>query len=190
MTLVFGGAFNPPTLAHRNIILHLQEKFPNQTIVVLPVGDDYRKPDLVHFYHRYAMLERMVSDLNHVVVSKLESLRPYGGTLKSLDELSQTYPKVHFVIGSDNLMNFRTWINYETLLAQYPFIVIHRHGFSKEQIERSMESLKHTFIYIPFDEDISSTKVRQNIDQAKDALLPSVYQYIIQNHLYQETTHV
>jgi nicotinate-nucleotide adenylyltransferase len=191
MVLVFGGSFNPPTLAHQKIIIKLQETYPNQKIILLPVGDDYKKQDLVPFCHRLNMLNLLVKDFSNIITSDIESKRPYGGTLKSLDELSKEFSDIHFVIGADNLLDFRTWIEYEKLLAKYPFIIMHRkQGLAKQETKAMMKNFKHTFCYLSFDEDISSTEIRRNIHKAEEKLTPSVYQYIIENHLYQEPTHV
>ena len=36
MTIIYGGTFNPPTIAHFEIAKYLMNKFPNSKLVFLP----------------------------------------------------------------------------------------------------------------------------------------------------------
>jgi nicotinate-nucleotide adenylyltransferase len=191
MHIVFGGSFNPPTIAHQHMISKLHETFNQSRVLILPVGDDYTKPELISIKHRINMLKLMTEDMKNVYISDLEVNRPWLGTLRSLDELSKDFSELSFVIGSDNLKGLFAWIHYETLLAKYPFIVMTRPGsLSKEEAEAMFQHLKHQFTFIDFDEDISSTKVRQDIQNAAPYLLPKVYAYIMDHKLYKENSHV
>lgn len=191
MHIVFGGSFNPPTIAHRQIILKLQQTFLGSRVLVLPVGDDYQKPELISIKHRIRMLELMTSNMNNVLISDLEVKRSWNGTLQSLNELSKIYDDLHFVIGSDNLIGLFDWINYKQLLSTYPVIIMTRKGsLSPKEAEQWFHHLPHHFEFVDFNEDISSTVVRQRVHQSSDYLMPEVYQYIIENHLYKEIEHV
>ncbi|MCR3907010.1 MAG: nicotinate (nicotinamide) nucleotide adenylyltransferase [Tenericutes bacterium] len=191
MHIVFGGAFNPPTKAHLNIIKKLMSTFEGSHVLLLPVGDDYKKPELIEFHHRLTMLKLMTSKMEQVTVSELESNRGYQGTLSILDALSYVYDNLHFVIGADNLYGFHKWIKYKELLSKYPFIIMTRkNGITEEEAEAMFKDIKHHFIFIEFDEDISSTDVRTNKTDQKNALTQEVYQYIRKNHLYEEPKNV
>lgn len=191
MHIVFGGSFNPPTIAHRHMIQKLQETFKESHVLILPVGDDYTKPELISIWHRINMLKLMTSDIKNVFISDIEAKRTWKGTLASLNELSKSYADLAFVIGSDNLQGLFEWIDYQTLLAKYPFIIMTRSGsLSKERAEHMFEHLPHHFTFVDFDEDISSTQVRQDITSAAPYLMPNVYEYIQDNHLYKEKQHV
>lgn len=191
MHIVFGGSFNPPTKAHQNIVKTLHQEFLDATILVLPVGDDYNKPELISFKHRKNMLDLLFHDYNYVNILENEKDRAYQGTLYSLNELSQTYDDLYFVIGSDNLSDLFNWISYKKLLETYPFIVMNRnHYMEKETAEKMFQDLPHQFIFVEFDMPISSTKVRENIEQASALLTDSVYAYIKKHQLYKETKHV
>ncbi|MDY0295584.1 MAG: nicotinate (nicotinamide) nucleotide adenylyltransferase [Acholeplasmataceae bacterium] len=191
MHIVFGGSFNPPTNAHVHIIKHLKSLFVKAKIIVVPVGDDYRKPELASFKHRYAMLELALSDLSDVILSNIESKRGYEGTLKTLDDLSLIYDDLHFVIGSDNLHELDTWINYKELLNKYPLIVMKRPGYMIEQdADQLYKDIPHRFIFIDFDDPSASSNVRQNLYENKHLLHPKVYQYIKTHQIYEVKDHV
>lgn len=191
MHIVFGGSFNPPTLAHVHIMNHLKATFKEAKIIVVPVGDDYRKPELAPFDDRIQMLQLALADTSDVIISSIEAKRGYQGTLKTLDELSQNYENLYFVIGSDNLHEFDTWINYQELLRRYPFIVMRRPGYMAEEDANQMfKDLPHRFIFIDFNDPIASTTVRQNIIRSKDLLDPKVFDYILTHHIYEVKEHV
>jgi nicotinate-nucleotide adenylyltransferase len=190
MHIVFGGSFNPPTKAHYEIAKTLLNRFPEATLLVLPVGDDYRKPALISFEHRYHMLSLMFKDLVRVKVLENEKRRAYEGTLASLRELEKTYDHLHFVIGSDHLNQLDTWINYKELLKSYPLIVMNRnHYINIDEAEKLYENLPHTFIFIDFNVETSSSEIRSDVEKQKDKLTKDVYSYIQAHHLYKESKH-
>ena len=187
MNIVYGGAFNPPTIAHLNIIRKLTDLFQDAKVIILPVGDQYQKDDLVLFHHRYEMLKKMTSSMKNVIISTLEQEHGFIGTVHSLKILSKTYAHIHFVIGSDHLNQLKTWIDYQTLLKAYPLIVINRNHYMKiEQAEQLFKDIKHQFIFIDFNMEISSTKVRNQIHKNKHLLDGKVYQYIQKHQLYKD----
>lgn len=187
MNIIYGGSFNPPTIAHLNIIKKLLSEFENSRVILLPVGNDYKKPDLISFEHRYNMLKLFAKQLKlNIEISTIEHHKGYKGTFYALEELSKDYKNIYFVIGSDNLEDLKSWILYETLLKKYPFIVINRNQYlTKKQAEDLFLDLEHRFIFLDFQMDVSSTKIRENIDKNKNLLTPEVFQYIKNHKLYE-----
>ena len=49
MMIVFGGAFNPPTIAHLNIIKKLLSTYKGSHVLLLPVGNDYSKSEFFDY---------------------------------------------------------------------------------------------------------------------------------------------
>jgi nicotinate-nucleotide adenylyltransferase len=187
MNIVFGGSFNPPTIAHLEMIKKLLSTFDGSNVLLLPVGDDYKKPELLSFFHRFEMVKILIRGLDHVYTSDIEAVNHYQGTLESLRRLEKTYKNLHFVIGSDHLHELNQWINYKELLKSYPFIVLGRkNSLTKQEAEVLYQDIEHHFIYIDFDQDISSTEVRLNKQKRKTHLTPEINKYIIENHLYEE----
>jgi nicotinate-nucleotide adenylyltransferase len=187
MLIVFGGAFNPPTVAHLNIVKKLLSTFNGSQVLILPVGDDYKKPELIPFHYRMDMLKLLVDGVDRVMISSLEKDSGFMGTLASLKELKKSYEDVHFVMGSDQLKRLKSWIKYEELLESFPFIIMTRKdSLSEQDAEVLFSQLKHHFTFVPFDTDMSSTQVRKNLKASKKYLTEQVHQYIIKNHLYEE----
>ena len=185
MVIVFGGSFNPPTRAHLEIIKKLLNTFEDSTVLVLPVGNDYKKSELIDFKHRFEMLKRLTKNIDRVIISDLEAHKTYNGTLGSLSELSKSYNDLYFVTGADNLNTFDTWISYEKLLKSYPFIIMTRKsGLTQEDAEHMFAPYEHNFTYIPFEMDIQSSDIRKMVKKHQKDLTDEVFQYIQENHLY------
>jgi nicotinate-nucleotide adenylyltransferase len=187
MNIVYGGSFNPPTKAHLNIIKKLLDEFKNAKVILLPVGNDYKKTSLIDFKYRVDMLQLMIEPLlAKVHISDLEQKKGFKGTYHALNDLSKTYDDIHFVIGSDHLEKLKLWIEYKSLLKTYPIIVMNRnHYMTKEHAEMLFKDEDHRFIFIEFDMDISSTMIRRHIEIYKTYLTDEVYTYIKKNSLYE-----
>ncbi|MFU8793092.1 MAG: nicotinate (nicotinamide) nucleotide adenylyltransferase [Acholeplasmataceae bacterium] len=189
MILVIGGAFNPPTLAHYEMIISLKTRYPLARVILLPVGNPYPKSELVPFKHRLAMLYVMCQSLENVGISDLENMKTFEGTYHSLNQLKKEYPQhdIYFVIGSDHLETLDQWIHYQKLLEDYPFIVLNRSGYMDlEHAETKYKDIKHHFIPIDFNEPISSSMIRKDVKKHQKHMHQDVYNYILTHKLYQK----
>ena len=180
MNIVYGGSFNPPTKAHKLIIDKLFLVFKPDNIIVVPVGDNYGKKDLISYEHRLEMA-KLLDD--RIIVSDLENNDKYLGTYNLLNKLKEYYDDLYYVIGSDNLINLDKWIDYKNLLKDFKFVVFNRHNLDlQEIIMEKYPEFKNHFVVIQIDYDISSSKFRETLDKS---LIPNdVYDYIVENELY------
>ena len=125
---VFGGAFNPLTMAHLFIAEHLAEDYVDR-VLFLPVADDYPKPDLAPAQHRLAMLQQVLGANELFLISTLEIERQAATfTYDSLKELKAQFPQaeLYFIVGSDHLKTIHTWGRSQELLAENRFILMVR----------------------------------------------------------------
>lgn len=184
LNIVYGGSFNPPTIAHEGIISELKRKYKPENIIIIPAGNSYNRKELLDFKDRYNMLKLISND----IISDIENKNlEYKGTLYTLDLLSKDYKDIYFVMGADNLIDIKSWIRYEELLEKYNFIIITRDDINiVDFIDNELSKYKSHFKLISLKYMVSSTKIRNNIDENKDMLNPKVYEYIKKNHLYEE----
>ena len=188
MVVVFGGAFNPPTIAHREIFYHIKKSLDFETFIYLPVSNLYTKSSLISNYHRLNMLNLMVEDMENAYVSELElNDSDFLGTYKSLVRIQEQYnDEVAFVIGADNLRNIHNWKNAASLLSEFKFIVINRNNIDiKEYIstDRHLRDYNDHFYIIPkFNMNVSSTIFRETFDPYY--VPEKVYEYIMLHGLY------
>ncbi len=183
MNIVYGGSFNPPTLAHFEIVDELKRKFNPENIIIIPVGNNYDEKELLPSYDRINMLNLMFQ--GDAVVSDIETnTADYKGTYSTLEKLSKNYDNIHFVMGADNIVNITKWRNYKSLVMEYKFIIISRGNIDiKEFLAEELHEYIKNFIILDFDSEISSTKIRENLSKNKEMLHEKVYNYIIENNL-------
>lgn len=183
MNIVYGGSFNPPTIAHEAIICELKKIYRPENLIILPTGNSYNRKDLIDFKYRYEMLKLISND----IISDYENNnKNYKGTLNALNYFSNNYNDLYFVMGADNLIQIKTWIRYEELLDKYHFIIITRDDIDVLKfINDEIPGYKNRFSFIKLKYDVSSSNIRKNIEDNKDMLNLKVYEYIKKNHLYE-----
>lgn len=185
MKILYGGAFNPPTIAHVKIIKLLLNKYRDAKIIIIPSNNDYKSISNIDFIHRMNMIEIIKNHINsdRLIISDFElTLDKYYGTYYTLKHFN--HPS--FVIGSDQLNKIDTWIKYPEVVKENKFIVIPRVGYNMNEILNSkLKGYKDNFTIIDeFDlMDISSTEFRR--DKEQDLVLKEVYKYIKDNNLYE-----
>jgi len=187
MQIIYGGSFNPPTLAHFLIAQFIMDKFPNDDFVFLPTNNFYEKNNLKDFRIRLKLLRILCKKLGaKAKISDFElKLDRYYGTAYTLSH----FPDSWFVIGADNLQTIHTWINYPNVIQKYHFLVVPRNDIDIEAIFQSnpelSENRKNFTILADFKEVyISSSEYRKTQDSRY--LLPEVAEYIVKNQLYKE----
>jgi len=185
MVLVFGGSFNPPTLAHEAIIKKLYITYKPEKIIVVPTGDFFSwKDNLVAFKDRYQMASLMIKDLDYAVVSNIEDKSEFLGSYHTLNELSQSYDDLHFVVGADHIQSLDQWIDYQKLIKDYPFIIMTRDDYTLDEVY--LKKLGVRYQVFNFSSSVSSTKIRENLNEHLDFLNPLVKAYILKHNLYEE----
>ena len=137
MVVVFGGAFNPPTIAHKEIYYLIDKLVGFDHFIYLPVSNKYNKSTLISDAYRIDMLKILIEDLPKASLSLLEIDDPnYLGTYESLKRLKEFFPEedIAFIVGSDNLLNLKKWINADALIAEFKFVVINRNRLDAQKI--------------------------------------------------------
>ena len=181
-TVLFGGSFNPPTIAHYEIIKYLSLNYDE--VLILPNGDSYSFAGKVldSFKHRVKMLEIITKEFNNVKILELENQNDFKGTYHTLRLLN--HPT--FVLGSDCLDKLHLWKHFDELLRENNFIVFNRGNDDVRSLLNNNEYLNKSlekFEIVDFDvSDVSSTEFRNEIN--KEIVCEEVYDYIIKNELY------
>ena len=110
---VFGGAFDPPHLAHVALLRMAIEQLELDEVRVLPTGEAWHKVrPLTDARHRQAMAELAFADLPEVVVDDRE-IRRQGPTytIDTLQELAAECPNAQLFlrIGDDQRRSLPSW---------------------------------------------------------------------------------
>lgn len=161
---LFFGSFNPIHIGHMAIANYMVEFTGLKQVwfVVSPQNPFKKKEDLLNDLDRLELVQRAVGDDSRFRATDVEFRMPKPSyTIDTLTSLSQKYPNHHFslIMGSDNLVNFRQWKNYQEILDHYPILVYPRPGDSP------MEPLQHKNVLVinAPQMEISSTFLRKAI---------------------------
>ena len=188
MKIVFGGAFNPVTNAHIEVYKYVMSKMKADEFIFLPVSNAYTKSELASNFHRKNMLEIAINKFKDISICDLEiEDSDYLGTYQSLIRLSDKFDtEITFVVGADNLLMMREWININGILSEFKIIVLGRNNIDINKLIKEDKVLNKYYnsfiIYEDFKLDISSTNFRELFN--KELVNNKVYDYIIKNKLY------
>lgn len=187
---LYFGSFNPVHIGHVKLAEYLTDyKFVDEVwFIVSPCNPLKEQKYLIDEFLRLDMLLLAIRHQPEFKASDIEFTMPIPSyTIDTLKKLKAEYPQHHFslIIGSDNALVFDKWKNYKQILKKYEIFVYPRAGYNFSQVAHKYYQMKllNTPIY-----NISSTEIRNAIACKSDIsqwLNPAVYQYIIENNLYQ-----
>ena len=163
----FGGCFNPPTIAHFEIVKNALKEFNLDKVVIVPMGDKYEKKDLISFEHRFEMLQKMFLKEEKVEISQMqENQEKMSYAIDSFEKIEELYPKddKYFIMGEDNFSKIETWKDGKKLVLNRKFIIFKRENITSSSLVRKMVKLNH------------------NIEKFT---CPEISRYIAQKGLYQ-----
>ena len=201
---IFGGAFDPPHLAHRALAKAALEQLGLDALHIMPTGQAWHKARVLSLAeHRVAMCELAFGDLPRTRIDTRETTRQGPSyTADTLVELTREYPgaKMYFVLGADQLLAFKSWVHWPEVLERAQLAVANRAlhigadaAFNqREEMDLSAVDLPFVRLSMPLT-NISASAVRSRLEQpatqgaATAQLVPaSVASYISDHSLYQD----
>ena len=191
---VFGGAFDPPHIAHIALAAHAVAQFELHELRIIPTGDAWHKArTLSPSPHRLAMTRLAFADVPQVVVDSREIDRQGATyTFDTLQELKAEHPNadLFLFIGADQANAFKTWHRWQEILSLATVVVADRpmdgqgslasqwHNAVSPDVQRlDMPSL-----------NVSATEIRAHVargthsDTQLHAWLPAAVQHYIEKH--------
>lgn len=167
---VYGGTFDPPTLAHEAIIEAALDQSDIDQLWVMPSGDRLDKPGMSSREVRLSLLHLMVTarflDDPRLIVSEFEMDLPQPSTtIETYRALHATYPQddFHFIFGADSYQDMPHWQEGTWLQSNLGMLLVARSGY---ELPPESERVRH----LPFVEQqvISSTVVRERVRAGLD----------------------
>mgnify|MGYP004644033583 FL=1 len=191
---IYGGSFNPPHNMHLKMATELIHQNLVDKVIFVPTGSKYPKFCLASDMDRFEMIKLMIDGNPNLEVSDYELKESQIYTYKTLDYFKNYYPncEIYFILGSDLLKDFKTWRNYEYILANFKILVTLRDTDKKEDLEKielpNRENIVYTNIKLS---SLSSTEIREKVEKDDIAFLkqnldPEILSYIRKNNLYRE----
>jgi nicotinate-nucleotide adenylyltransferase len=193
---MFGGAFDPPHLAHRALAGAALAQLQLDALHVLPTGRAWHKTrPLTDAAHRLAMSRLTFEDLGPVVLDDREIRRDGPSyTLDTLRELHAEHPQAELflVMGKDQADVLPTWRNWQEIVTLATICVADRDVLTGQEtrfVPPPEMAGRFRKIEMPA-MDISATGIRARVAGGQGIaplVSPAVARYIEQNHLYQST---
>lgn len=192
----FGGSFNPVTKAHIELALEIVKKYNLDKVIFVPVGDCYKKENLINEKHRYNMLNVATKKYKELEVSDIELNQDKNlTTLEAFHKIEGVYKNVDksYIIGADNLYKMLLSQDFETLIHNYKYIVIQRGIIDCEELIKSNAMLQNNRENLQIMENknhnnTSATEIRKRISDGskniENILQKEVFDYIEKNKLY------
>ena len=157
---LFGGAFNPPHLAHLFTVQYLLLRPDVDEVWLLPSHRHAFGKQLAPFEERVALLTLCARGTPGVRVCEVEREEGVTGrTFDTLELLSARHPDHAFrlVIGADNISESHRWHRFDDIVARWRLIVLGRPGHEASLDRVSAEPWCSPGPTLP---SISSTAIR------------------------------
>lgn len=185
MLILFGGSFNPPTIAHVEMAEILAKTYKEANLVITPVADHYKKPELMPFVNRYEMARLAFQHITACTISDYEqTTQTFLGTINTVEHFLKQDNDIRVAMGFDLLKTLHTWISFDSLINKARFIVFDRQNNCDAFIKSSpyLSQYQNRFEIINIDIVVSSSYYRETLDAT---VIPmSVSSYIDEQGLY------
>jgi nicotinate-nucleotide adenylyltransferase len=191
---VFGGAFDPPHLAHVALAQAAVEQLHLDELRIFPTGQAWHKSNLLAApVHRLALAKIAFGDLPRTVIDDREVRRPGPTyTIDTLRELKAEHPaaQLFLVMGEDQAVSLTRWREWEAIVQLAIICVAARPdvpAFGEAGNPGLPAQAEFRLLRLPSMPE-SATQVRSHVAQheAIGHLVPAgVASYIEQNNLYQ-----
>jgi nicotinate-nucleotide adenylyltransferase len=198
---IFGGTFDPVHLGHLVMAEQCREQAGLDQVWFVLAARPPHKPEgeLTAFARRVEMLQLALAGQPAFRVEELEKDRPGPSyTADTLEAIHRRQPDLdlHFIIGSDSLVDLPQWREPARIVAQAALLVVTRPGFRIQPIEEVRQALelpnetplRFQVIESPLI-DIASSDLRRRAAEGKSLRYQvprAVECYIEQHQLYRK----
>ncbi len=209
---ILGGTFDPIHLGHTQSAQIVATQLKLEKVLLIPAHISPHKTSADLTPHasaeqRAKMVEIACQEFPLFSCDTREIKRPgHSYTLDTLKELKRELPQktLYFIMGMDSLLSFTRWHQYMEILSLCHLVVNTRPHYSLKQLNadtqqlldkyqtndvKQLKQLKHGKIFFAQEciYDISSTKIRQLLNQKENCLQqlhPAISDFIHKNNLY------
>ncbi len=195
--LVYGGSFNPPHLGHVKAAEEAYAAIKPEKLLVIPTSDPPHKileQGSPNAMERLMLTQLAFSAMPEAIVSDIEVVR--GGasyTYQTVASIKQQYKgsTVTLLIGTDMLLYFEKWREFERLLQEVKLAVLAREEGEDEKIVAHAKYLRERYAadieFISTEPlPMSSSEIRDELRnrQGVEHLDAAVYERIISKRHY------
>lgn len=154
---IFGGSFDPPHIAHENIIKKALKELNIKMLFVVPTFlNPFKNNSFAPATQRYKWVKKLLQRYKkaQIINFELKQKRPTP-TIESIKYIKNRYhvKKIYLIIGADNLKNLHKWQDYQKLKKMVEFVIITRDNI---KVPKHLKK-------IVINDNISSTNLRDNL---------------------------
>lgn len=187
---VFGGAFDPPHLAHVALARAALEQLQLDELLVFPTGDAWHKSNVLSpAEHRVAMARIAFGELPRTVIDDRETRRPGPTyTIDTLRELKAQMPQAELflIMGEDQAVALTRWREWQGIPALATICMAARASTDADAPRALPSEVELKLLRLP-EMPESATEVRERVaaHEGIDHLVPAgVARYIDRHSLY------
>jgi nicotinate-nucleotide adenylyltransferase len=191
---IFGGAFDPPHIAHTALAQAALKQLQLDELRVVPTGQAWHKSrSLTPAVHRLEMAHLAFAAIERVVVDPRETRRSGPSyTVDTLAEIRSEMPQAQLflIIGEDQAAAMPSWHRWREIADLATICVAARAGIAGARGTFDALNSGHSTVQtieLP-SMDVSATDIRERLAKSQ-TVAPLVFEpvarYIAHNHLYQ-----
>lgn len=200
---IMGGTFDPIHNGHLMLGRYARDLFDLDEIWFMPNGTPpHKASDSIESQtkHRVEMVRRAIANEKDFVLQLYEvENKEVNYSYLTMEHFKEIYPEheFYFIIGADSLFHMEEWKCTERLLKTCVMLAAYRDGKNKTEMDEQIAYLNQKYgadirlLNTP-NVDISSSDIRKELkahEDITDEIPPCVYDYILENHLYEEEKH-
>ncbi len=199
--LLFGGTFDPPHKGHIHNLKHAIDFVKPQKVIVMPAGiPPHKVASKTNANLRLKMCEcflELASNDADITISDWEINQAKNGeanyTINTLNMLSKKHQgaQLYLTVGSDMLLNFTIWKNWQEILQKAVLVVQTRNAGDENALKQKMQELDPSGKRIVLNDitalEMDSSSLRKMLKQGQncaDFLPESAQKVIITEKLY------
>lgn len=170
---IFGGTFDPIHNIHLEIANAFVQQFTLDTCFFVPTNISPFKidsDDILFSNQERAEILKLVTNSNKIFEIEEYEIKQneISYTYKTIEYFSSKYKdsKLYLLIGSDQVINFQKWKNWEEILSKVILCIVNRKNikYDKDELTKDLTYLEKEPVFLKFEEsDLSSTLIRENI---------------------------
>jgi len=163
---ILGGSFDPAHRGHLIISKIAIKKFRLKKVLwVITEQNPFKTKSFYSLSQRIAKAKKLTNKTKKIQVVHYEKAISSSRSINTINYLinKKKLKNIHFIIGSDNLINFHKWKSWKKIVKLSKLIVFSRKGYDKKgKKSKVAKFLKNKIIFVnnkPV--PISSTKLRK-----------------------------
>jgi len=155
---IFGGSFDPPHLAHQEIVTEAIKSLDIEKLLIIPAYlNPFKSSSLAPASKRLEWCQTLFKDIDKVIVEEYEIQQNKSTyTSQTVKHFNKTYDVKYLIIGSDNVPTLTQWKHFEWLNENIIWVI-----FARGDDDLDL-SLLREWKMMTLDIPVSSTQIRES----------------------------